>query len=214
MSTVLSSSPVVARAGPNTTALSGVHARAGGTIQSLKSLPRTATRRSRGHLTVQANELNKWAGRSFDDQCEPNPFDEETAKVLLRVLTARSVKKLLTQLQELDLHQAQWFNNYAAENPPTEGDKFITELFNAKGVVVMDSANNTSHHIDPQNLAHRLLQIRIDMARRTTLDLPGFTERHNTDVLRSHLTRNTFVSGSNDAGYKERRGYFRPNGKR
>ena len=134
--------------------------------------------------------------------------------MLLRVLTARSVKKLLAQLQELDLHQAQWFNNYAAEHPPTEGDKFIIELFNAKGTVITDVPNNTSHHVDPQNLAHRLLQIRIDMARRATLDLPDFTERHNTDVLRGHLTRNTFVSGSNDGGYKERRGYFRPNGRK
>jgi hypothetical protein len=121
------------------------------------------------------------------------------------------------QLQELDLFQAQWFNNYCSENPPTEGDKFISELFNAKGTVVTDHQNNTTHNIDPQNLAHRVLQIRIDMAKRATLDLPQFTERCNTQVLRSHLERNTFVSGSNDSDgkFKARRGYFRspPTGK-
>lgn len=140
-------------------------------------------------------------------------FYRETAKVLLRVITARSVKLLLVQLQELDLFQAQWFNNYAAEHPPTEGDKFIQELFNAKGTVVTDPNTQLSHNIDPQNLAHRVLQIRDDMAKKATLDLPAFTERCNTGVLRSHLERNTFISGGvdeNDGKYKARRGYFRP----
>lgn len=140
-------------------------------------------------------------------------FYRETAKVLLRVITARSVKLLLVQLQELDLFQAQWFNNYAAEHPPTEGDKFISELFNAKGTVVTDPNTQTNHSIDPQNLAHRLLQIRDDMAKKATLDLPAFTERCNTQVLRTHLERNTFISGgadANDGKYKARRGYFRP----
>lgn len=131
--------------------------------------------------------------------------------MLLRVLTARSVKKLLMQLQELDLLVAQWLNNYAAEHPPTEGNAFIVDLFNAKGEVVVDAANKTTHHIDPQNLAHRVLVIRDDMARRATLDLPAFVERENTAVLRKHLERNTFVSGSSGPdNYKDRRGYFRP----
>lgn len=34
-------------------------------------------------------------------------------------------------------------------------------------------------------------------------------EVENTEVLRSHLSRSTFVSGSSDKGYKERRGYRR-----
>lgn len=37
-----------------------------------------------------------------------------------------------------------------------------------------------------------------------------FVEVQNTEVLRSHLTQSTFVSGSSAAGYKERRGYNRP----
>jgi hypothetical protein len=83
--------------------------------------------------------------------------------------------------------------------------------------VVTDPNTQTSHNIDPQNLAHRLLQIRDDMAKKSTLDLPAYVERCNTQVLRTHLERNTFVSGSNenDGKYKERRGYFRspPTGK-
>lgn len=117
----------------------------------------------------------------------------------------------MIQLQELDIIVAQWLNNYAAENPPTEGNAFIADLFNAKGTVVVDPATKISHHVDPQNLAHRILQVREDMAKKATLDLPGFVERQNTLVIRKHLERNTFVSGSSGPeGYKERRGYFRP----
>jgi len=126
-------------------------------------------------------------------------------------MTARSVKRLIYQLQELDVVVAQWMNNYAAENPPTTGNEFIIDLFNAKGTVVVDPTTKTSHNIDPQNLAHRILLIRSDMARNATLKLPGFVELENTGVLRKHLERNTFVSGSHTDvnGYKERRGYYR-----
>lgn len=43
------------------------------------------------------------AGRAFDDQCDPSPFDKETADVLLKVLTARAVKKLLVQVSYIRL---------------------------------------------------------------------------------------------------------------
>lgn len=130
--------------------------------------------------------------------------------MLLRVLTARAVKKLLMQLQELDLHKAQWLNHYCADNPPTEGNAFIVELFNARGTTVVDNINQTTHAIDPQNLAHRLLQIRDDMARAATIALPQYVELQNTQVLRTHLERSTFISGSHDksSSYKDRRGYF------
>jgi hypothetical protein len=97
-----------------------------------------------------------------------------------------------------------------AEHPPTEGNKFLLELFAQSGTVVVENTTNTSHNIDPQNLAHRLLQIRDDMARAATVALPQFVELENTTVLRTHLERSTFVSGSHaDAGgYKDRRGYF------
>jgi hypothetical protein len=133
----------------------------------------------------------------------------ETAKVLLRVLTARAVKKMLYQLQELDIVVAQWLNNYAADNPPTSGNEFIENLFNVRGTVVVDPTTNTTHSIDPQNLAHRILQIRNDMARKATLSLPEFVDMEDAAVMRKHLTNNTFVSGSYKDDFKERRGYFR-----
>lgn len=145
----------------------------------------------------------------MDDNCEPNPFDKETANVLLRVLTARSVKKLLYQLQELDVIVAQWLHNYAAENPPTTGNDFIEELFNVRGTVVKDPVTQTTHSIDPQNLAHRILQIRNDMAKKSTMSLPQYVDMQDAEVMRKHLTNNTFVSGSHKDDHKERRGYFR-----
>lgn len=166
-------------------------------------------RERKGAIKVEANELNKWAGRTMDDNCEPNPFDKETAKVLLRVLTARAVKKMLYQLQELDIVVAQWLNNYAADNPPTSGNEFIENLFNVRGTVVVDPTTNTTHSIDPQNLAHRILQIRNDMAKKATLSLPEFVDMEDAAVMRKHLTNNTFVSGSYEDDFKERRGYFR-----
>ena len=36
---------------------------------------------------------------------------------------------------------------------------------------------------------------------------PRYMEVENTEVLRAHLRSSTFVSGSSEPGYKERRGY-------
>jgi hypothetical protein len=138
----------------------------------------------------------------------------DTAKVLLKVLTARSVQRLLYQLQELDMITAQWMNNYAADHSPMTGNQFIEELFNAKGTIVVEKATGTKHTIDPQNLAHRILMIRNDMAKKATLSLPEFVDMEDANVMRNHLTKNTFVSGSHDtsesaSGSAKRRGYFR-----
>lgn len=37
-----------------------------------------------------------------------------------------------------------------------------------------------------------------------------YIEQENTEVLRTHLTSSTYLSGTSDKGYKERRGYYRP----
>jgi hypothetical protein len=150
----------------------------------------------------------------MDDQCDPNPFDTDTAKVLLKVLTARSVKRLLIQLQELDMITAQWLNNYAADNSPMTGNEFIEKLFDVKGTVIVDKQTQTKRTIDPQNLAHRILIIRNDMAKKATLCLPEYVDREDGDVMRKHLVKNTFVSGAHDgnteaSGSTKRRGYFR-----
>lgn len=89
--------------------------------------------------------------------------------------------------------------------------QFILALLHAKGTTIFDPANQSTHNVDPQKLAHRVLQTRADMAAKATMDLPNFTELENTTVLRSYLESNTYIAG--DAGenqqFKERRGYIR-----
>lgn len=57
------------------------------------------------------------------DSWQWSQFDKDTADTLLRVLTAKAVKRLLHELMELDQFKAQWFNNYCSEHPPADGDK-------------------------------------------------------------------------------------------
>ena len=47
----------------------------------------------------------------------------DTSRVVLRVLTARSVQKVLMQLGDTDLFVQNWFQNFAADNPPLEGKR-------------------------------------------------------------------------------------------
>lgn len=187
-----------------------------GLTHSLAAQALTPSRVAPSRLIVQANELNKWADRSNydshdDDSWQWSQFDRDTADTLLRVLTAKATQRLLLQLQELDLHKAQWFNNYCSENAPSGGNKFLMGLFKAPSTVVRDINTGTDHTIDPANLAHRVIQIRADMAQ-TLVELPKYIELENTAVLRHHLTTSTFISGSSEQGYKERRGYHRPRG--
>ncbi|KAL4858426.1 Tubulin-folding cofactor D [Chlorella vulgaris] len=184
-----------------------------GLARCLAALPRRHSAPGRSRLTVQANELNHWADRSnYDshdsDSWQWSQFDKDTADTLLRVLTAKAVKRLLHQLMELDQFKAQWFNNYCSEHPPADGDKFLLRLFKAPSVVVREVTTGTDHTIDPANLAHRVIQIRADMAQ-TLVELPKYIELQNTEVLRQHLTASTYLSGSSEQGYKERRGYYR-----
>lgn len=43
--------------------------------------------------------------------------------MVLRVLTARATQQVLMELQEVDIFVCQWLNNFAADNPPTTGNK-------------------------------------------------------------------------------------------
>lgn len=169
---------------------------------------------------MSCNELNKWADRSNydehnDDEWEKSQFDRETAAVVLKVLTAKATQRLLFQLQELDIFKAQWLSNYCSENPPSGSNKFLLEMLRQPSTTVVDATNATSHTIDPANLAHRIVQIRSEMASGMT-KFPKFVEVETTEVLRQHLMRSTYVSGTSTGGsgergdYKERRGYHRP----
>jgi hypothetical protein len=55
-------------------------------------------------------------------------YEVECAKVVARVLTAKSVQHILYQLGETNLTVCQWLNNFAADNPPLLGDDFVLKL--------------------------------------------------------------------------------------
>jgi hypothetical protein len=74
----------------------------------------------------------------------------ETAAVILKVLTARSVKKLLWQLQELDLIVAQWFNNYCSENPPTGGNDVSFRFKKTRSILPSLPANPPNFYNFPR----------------------------------------------------------------
>lgn len=169
------------------------------------------SRRPAARLCVQANELNKWADRSNYDEHDENSwdwstYDRETANLVLRVLTSKAAQRLLTQLGELDGYKQQWFHNYLASHPPSEGNKFLAELLRQPNSEVHDASTDTVHKIEPANLAHRIIEIRASMSQ-AMLKFPKYMEVENTEVLRAHLRSSTFVSGSSEPGYKERRGY-------
>ncbi|KAI7844995.1 hypothetical protein COHA_001361 [Chlorella ohadii] len=169
-----------------------------------------ARSRPGARLCVRANELNKWADRSnYDEGGEHDDwssYDRETANLVLRVLTSKAAQRLLTQLGELDGYKQQWLHNYLAAHPPSEGNKFLAELMRQPNSEVHDASTDTVHKIEPANLAHRIIEIRAAMSQ-SMLKFPKFMELENTEVLRAHLRSSTFVSGSSEPGYKERRGY-------
>lgn len=148
---------------------------------------------------------------------------------MLRVLTARSVQRVLeqvsekrekgagtpsdektnphhqpthplsTQLGETDLFVQQWFHNYCADNPPLEGDPFIMKLFRQRAVYASDPRTGVEHFVSPAQLAHRVLATRELMARTVTQGFPEFVTRTNIECLRAHLEANSYTSGSHAA---------------
>lgn len=167
--------------------------------------------KSASRLTIEANELNKWADHgAMDDHYEGDQFDREVGQVVLKVLTAKAVQRLLVILGEYDLIVQNWFHQWCAEHPPTTGNAFVDELMQCKGVVIHDNPTQSDHSVDPQNLAHRILQMRSDMSTRLAGGMIRYTELENMGVIRKHLERATYMSGSHEQGgqSKGRRGYY------
>eukprot|EP00884_Botryococcus_braunii_P022409 jgi/Botrbrau1/8852/Bobra.50_2s0011.1 len=162
------------------------------------SRTRRYSRLSHG-MTVEANELNKWANTDgFDDVDgeDDDGFDWDTSKIVLRVLTSRATQKVLCYLQETDLYVAHWLSDFVSKNPPLEGDKFILKLFQERALTTSDNINNTEHWISPPDLANRILTVRLDLAKRLSRGYPDFVKRTNLEVLRSHLEKNSYTSGT------------------
>ncbi|GAB4817311.1 hypothetical protein N2152v2_004357 [Parachlorella kessleri] len=155
---------------------------------------------------------NRDGGDSDAGQPE-HGFDQDTASVVLRLLTVRATQRVLNQLMEFDLLVAQWLNNYVAENPPSEGNKFLLKLLSHPGKAIPNHATAQVHIVDPRGLAHRILEVRTDMANSVMSGFPAFVSLENTSLMRSHLESTSYTCGSSDKtakGSMYRRGYNRP----
>jgi hypothetical protein len=80
-------------------------------------------------------------------------------------------------------------------------------------VALVDPYTGRSHTIAPSRLAAGVLTVREELARHVAAALPGAVAASNVGVLRDHLERHTYVSGSADAPprasyreYRSRRG--------
>jgi len=80
---------------------------------------------------------------------------------MMRILTARATQRLLMQLQELDLHVANWLSEFCSRHPPTGGDKFLMALLSETGADLINPTNQTSHIVSPTDLADRILATRV-----------------------------------------------------
>lgn len=93
---------------------------------------------------------------------------------------------------------AEWLNQYCSSHPPLEGDEFIEQLFSVQPVRVLNTITGRYHHVNPFDLANRILLTREDLARNVAEDLPFQSARQNVKILRAHLERHTYTSGTSD----------------
>ena len=126
-------------------------------------------------------------------------------RLTVKLLTARSVQRVLATLEETSVATAMWFNGYVSEHPPLkEGDNFLTGLLRAQlqhsAEVLSGSEESTAlDRVSPADLASRIMAQRSAMAAAiSTQDGPltRFVAVQNVTVLRSHVQRMTYVSGN------------------
>ena len=130
---------------------------------------------------------------------------------MLRVLTARAVTRMILQFEETDVRIAAWFSDFCSQNSPMEGDKvrsshahgwrrfsmhgcsftslapqFLAKLLAATPTTLHSSVTKEDRHINPSDLADRLIIVRHTMAKSMSA-LPEYVARSNLDVYRKHL---------------------------
>ena len=126
-------------------------------------------------------------------------------RLTVKLLTARSVQKVLAALEETSVATAQWFNNFVSQHPPLqEGETFLTGLLRAQlqhSAEVLSGCEDTTalDRVSPADLASRIMAQRSAMAVAiSSQDAPltRFVAVQNVNVLRSHVQRSTYVSGN------------------
>lgn len=150
--------------------------------------------------------------RASPDGGEESPFGDldddftkDTMRLTTKLLTARSVQKLLSILEDTSVVTAMWFNNFVAQHPPLqEGENFILGLLRAQAVYaaeVLSSGGDseTADRVSPSELASRIMAQRSAMAIAiSTADGPlaRYVAVSNLSALRNHMQKSCYISGN------------------
>jgi hypothetical protein len=85
-----------------------------------------------------------------------------------------------------------------AQHPPIEGNAFLAGLLEARPEVHPDAASGATHSINPAAIAAAVLSTREALAEQLAKTLSGKVARANVSLMRTHLERHTYVSGTNE----------------
>uniref|UniRef100_A0A383VD67 Uncharacterized protein n=1 Tax=Tetradesmus obliquus TaxID=3088 RepID=A0A383VD67_TETOB len=133
-----------------------------------------------------------------DPALEESDFDRETARLAVRMLTARAAGMVLQNVAEVDDFKAAWLQEHFKQNPPIEGNEFLANLLEAKPVYATDPYTGATYHINPAAIANAVLVTREALAAKLSRSITPKVADANIAIMRSHLERHTYVSGSND----------------
>lgn len=145
---------------------------------------------------------------------EETDFDRETARLALRMLTARAAAAVLTNVAQVDDFKAAWLKEFIQQNPPIEGNAFLQALMEARPVYCMDPYSGARHYVNPAAIANAVLVTREALAERLAKGLTPKVADANMSLLRQHLEAHTYVSGSNNVQRASFRAYRRGAGSR
>eukprot|EP01023_Acetabularia_acetabulum_P049455 TRINITY_DN5281_c0_g1_i1.p1 TRINITY_DN5281_c0_g1~~TRINITY_DN5281_c0_g1_i1.p1 ORF type:complete len:220 (-),score=30.80 TRINITY_DN5281_c0_g1_i1:662-1321(-) len=157
--------------------------------------------KKRSNVEIECNELNKWANTDGPDEnagLPDNSFARYTNLVVLKCLTARAVQKIILELQTSDTQSAQWLNKYCGEHPPLEGDNFLLELMGMQNIHSPGDQYGHEFVVRPMELANRIIAYRAELSKLIASEIQGIAVEKNIGVMRSHLEKHSYVSGSWD----------------
>eukprot|EP00892_Ulva_mutabilis_P001154 jgi/Ulvmu1/11039/UM007_0220.1 len=138
------------------------------------------------------------SGPEEDSGLTDQAFEKEVAGSVCKVITAKAVQSVLTQLGETDLVVAQWLNNFAAETSPLLGDEFILKMMRETPQTVVNPSSGAEHMINPQQLGNRVILTRAELGKTVSGLVPSQMEKRNITLLRKHLTDTSYISGSSE----------------
>eukprot|EP01024_Parvocaulis_polyphysoides_P016863 TRINITY_DN1747_c0_g1_i1.p2 TRINITY_DN1747_c0_g1~~TRINITY_DN1747_c0_g1_i1.p2 ORF type:complete len:218 (+),score=22.84 TRINITY_DN1747_c0_g1_i1:233-886(+) len=161
----------------------------------------TVVTKDRSCLKIECNELNKWANTDGPEEnfgLPENSFAKYTNLVVLKCLTARAVQKIILELQTSDTQTAHWLNLYCKDHPPLEGDSFLLELMGKENIYNAGDQYGHEFVVRPMELANRIIAYRTELSKSIAKEICGIANERNIGVMRTHLEKHSYVSGSWD----------------